>query len=63
MGFGKYSASGTLLPPEQQGAAFDFRPQRTVSITRAECIPHAPSFRYGDPELFQYKDTETRGDP
>ncbi len=52
MGFGKYSASGTLLPVEQQGAAFDFRPQRTVSITRAEII--IPSLRPFDSGIANY---------
>lgn len=52
MGFGKYSASGTLLPAEQQGAAFDFRPQRTVSVTRAEII--FPTLRPFDTGIANY---------
>ncbi|HTY59017.1 MAG TPA: cell surface protein SprA, partial [Bacteroidota bacterium] len=52
MGFGKYSASGTQLPPEQQGAAFDFRPQRTVSVARAEII--FPTLRPFDTGISRY---------
>ncbi len=52
MGFGKFSPSGTLLQPDQQGAAFDFRPGRTVSVTRAEVI--FPSLRPFDDGIRNY---------
>ena len=57
MGFGKYSPSGTLLPAEQQGAAFDFRPQRTVSVVRAEII--FPSLRPFDTGIQNYFHAKT----
>lgn len=64
MGFGKYSPSGTLLPPEQQGAAFDFRPQRTVSIARAEVIfPSLRPFDDGIRNFFNAKSPPPAGWP
>jgi cell surface protein SprA len=52
MGFGKYAPDGTKLPVEQQGAAFDFRPQRTVSVVRAEII--FPSLTPFDSAISRY---------
>jgi cell surface protein SprA len=52
MGFGKYAPDGTKLPVEQQGAAFDFRPQRTVSVVRAEII--FPALRPFDDGIATY---------
>jgi hypothetical protein len=61
MGFGKYGASGTLLPVDQQGAAFDFRPQRTVSVARAEII--FPTLRPFDTGIATYFKTKSPPPP
>jgi len=56
MGFGKYAPDGTVLPAAQQGAAFDFRPGRTVSVTRAEVIfPYLRPFDKGIEAYFASK--------
>jgi len=61
MGFGKYAADGTKLPAEQQGGAFDFRPQRTVSVARAEII--FPSLRPFDTGIETYFKTKSPPPP
>ncbi|HTO94548.1 MAG TPA: cell surface protein SprA, partial [Bacteroidota bacterium] len=56
MGFGKYAPDGTVLPTAQQGAAFDFRPGRTVSVARAEIIfPYLRPFDKGIQSYFAAK--------
>jgi len=56
-GFGKYAPDGTVLPAAQQGAAFDFRPGRTVSVARAEII--FPTLRPFDKGIQTYFATKS----